>query len=168
MSGAKRWVLRTVVHGRRRDIGLGSARLVSLAGAREAARALRRIARDGGDPLAARRQARNAAPGFAHAARAVHEAHAPAWRNGVRARQWLSSLVEHAFPPIGAARIDQIAAPDVLRVLTPISLSKPETARRVKQRLRAVFDLAKAAGYRGGDPKHDQTNFWFRTLGDRS
>jgi hypothetical protein len=29
-SGAKRWVLRTVVQGRRRDIGLGGVRLVCL------------------------------------------------------------------------------------------------------------------------------------------
>src|SRR5690349_8779112 len=57
-SGARRWLLRTVVAGRRRDIGLGSVQLVSLAEAREEAARLRRIARAGGDPLADRRQQR--------------------------------------------------------------------------------------------------------------
>ena len=56
-SGAKRWVLRIVVQGRRRDIGLGSFKLVSLAEAREKALAFRKIARDGGDPLTEARKA---------------------------------------------------------------------------------------------------------------
>src|SRR5437868_927217 len=61
-SGAKRWVLRTVVHGRRRDIGLGGIRLVSLADAREKATAYRKIAREGGDPLAERRRSQVVVP----------------------------------------------------------------------------------------------------------
>ena len=60
-GGAKSWVLRTVVKGKRCDLGLGSVTLVSLAEAREEARRLRRIARTGGDPLAERRRARRAA-----------------------------------------------------------------------------------------------------------
>src|SRR5918996_1084176 len=55
-SGAKRWVLRTVVRGKRRDIGLGGLRVVSLAEARETAIAYRKLARSGGGPLAGRRQ----------------------------------------------------------------------------------------------------------------
>lgn len=56
--GAKRWVLRTLALGRRRDIGLGSTLLVPLVEAREAARQWRKIAREGGDPIAARRKAK--------------------------------------------------------------------------------------------------------------
>jgi integrase len=149
-SGAKRWLLRTMVQGRRRDIGLGGVRLVSLAEAREAARRLRAIARAGGDPLA-ERQARAAAPSFEAAARAVYQQNAPAWRNPKHSQQWINSLVEYAFPLIGSMPIDRVVAPDVLRVLSPIWLSKPETARRVRQRLSAVFDWAKAAGLRSGD-----------------
>ena len=63
-SGAKRWVLRTVVHGRRRDIGLGGLQLVSLAEAREKAMLYRKIARDGGDPLAEKRRAQRVVPTF--------------------------------------------------------------------------------------------------------
>ena len=55
--GAKSWILRTVVHGRRRELGLGSASLVPLAEARERSRAPRRVAREGGDPETLRRRA---------------------------------------------------------------------------------------------------------------
>ena len=57
-SGAKRWVLRCVVAGRRRDMGLGGLKIVSLAEARQLAQSYRTIARSGGDPLANRRQKR--------------------------------------------------------------------------------------------------------------
>ena len=55
-SGCKRWILRTVVQGKRRDMGLGSCSEVSLVDARARARRLRKIAREGGDPFAAREQ----------------------------------------------------------------------------------------------------------------
>lgn len=67
-SGAKRWMLRTVVRGRRRDIGLGGVALVSLAEAREKALSYRKLARDGGDPLVEKQKARTAVPTFAEAA----------------------------------------------------------------------------------------------------
>src|SRR5579862_995357 len=67
-SGARRWLLRTVIHGRRVDMGLGGFPLVALAEAREKARQYRKIARDGGDPLAERRKAQTRVPTFAEAA----------------------------------------------------------------------------------------------------
>jgi integrase len=150
-SGARRWVLRIVVHGRRRDIGLGGAKLVSLAEARDLAQQYRRVARNGGDPLAARRKARQLVPDFATAARAVHADNASTWRNPKHAAQWINTLVEYAFPLIGNRPVDQIDGPDLLRVLSPIWLTKPETARRVRQRISVVLDWAKAAGHRAGD-----------------
>src|SRR5262245_61253119 len=70
-AGARRWLLRTVVHGRRRDIGLGSASIVTLAEAREEAAKFRKTARAGGDPLAERRK--KAAPTFETAARQCYD-----------------------------------------------------------------------------------------------
>ena len=61
-SGSKRWILRTVIKGKRCDIGLGSVALVSLADAREEAARLRKIARSGGDPLAIRREEQRITP----------------------------------------------------------------------------------------------------------
>jgi integrase len=140
-----------MVQGRRRDIGLGSARLVGLAEARETARIARKLAREGGDPIAARRETKAQAPSFEAAARQVYAEHFPGWKNAVHRAQWLQSLSDYAFPILGDVGVDRIATPDILRVLAPIWLTKPETARRVKQRLHAVFDWAKAAGNRSGD-----------------
>ena len=150
-SGSKRWLLRTVVQGRRRDIGLGGLSLVPLAEAREKALAYRKIARDGGDPLAERRRAQVTIPTFAEAAETVHAEHRATWKNPKHAAQWITTLRTYANPHLGAKRIDQIETPDVLRALSPIWLTKPETARRVRQRIGTVLDWAKAAGHRSGD-----------------
>ncbi len=150
-SGAKRWNLRTVVHGRRRDIGLGGVRLVSLAEAREKTLYYRKIAREGGDPIAAKRKERRVVPTFEEAARSVHAERLATWRNSKHSKQWINTLVTYVFPQFGNRRVDEIDTPDVLRALSTIWLSKPETARRVKQRIGVVFDWAKAAGHRNGD-----------------
>lgn len=149
-SGAKRWLLRVMVRGRRRDIGLGSLKLVSLAEAREKAAELRKLARSGGDPLAERRRQHVGVPTFEEAAKAVHEAHKATWKNAKHASQWINTLTEYAFPKLGSRRVDQIETPDVLAVLSPIWLARPETARRVRQRIGAVMDWAGAAGHRTG------------------
>ncbi|MBC6441219.1 MAG: DUF4102 domain-containing protein [Rhodospirillales bacterium] len=78
-SGARRRVLRRVVRGRHRDTGLGSVKLVSLADAREKAASDRRVAHNGGDPLAQRR-AKQARPTFREAAERVHAGHGKGWR----------------------------------------------------------------------------------------
>ncbi|MFG1260834.1 Arm DNA-binding domain-containing protein [Xanthobacter flavus] len=130
-SGAKRWTLRIMVRGRRRDIGLGGAALVSLGEAREKALTYRKIAREGGDPLLEKRKAQGTVPTFAEAAEKVHAEHAPSWKNGKHAAQWLTTLKTYAYPEIGKVAIDAIDTPMLLRVLSPIWLAKPETARRL-------------------------------------
>lgn len=150
-SGAKRWLLRLVVQGRRRDIGLGGAGLVTLAEARERALAYRKTAREGGDPLAERRKAQDVVPTFAEAVDRVHGEHKASWANAKHAQQWRNTLQQYACPHLGERRVDQIDTPDVLRVLAPIWLTKPETARRVRQRIGTVLDWAKAAGHRSGE-----------------
>jgi hypothetical protein len=164
-SGAKRWVQRLVVHGKRRDIGLGSAAFVSLADAREAALANRKLARAGGDPLAARKQAEGI-PTFADACQTVHDLHLPTWRNAKHGQQWINTLREYAIPHFGKKRLDTINSADVLAALMPIWNSHPETARRVKQRIGTVMKWAIAQGWRTDNPaeaiskalpKHDRS-----------
>jgi integrase len=150
-SGAKQWLLRTVVRGKRCDLGLGSVRLVSLADARAEASRLRKIARDGGDPLAERRRARAIVPTFKDAAKQVHAKHAATFRNIKHKADWIGSLERYAFPVVGDRAIDTLTSADVLKVLTPIWSTKPETARRVKQRLRTIIAWAKAAGFFSGE-----------------
>ena len=79
-SGAKRWVLRTVVRGRRRDMSLGGVRTVSLAQARLTAQRYRAIARSGGDPLEERRRECKEIPTFEKAAITVHAGLVPSWK----------------------------------------------------------------------------------------
>lgn len=150
-SGSKNWILRTVVHGRRRDIGLGSLKLVSLAEAREKAVAMRKIAREGGDPTIDRKTAKADVPTFEEAARQVHEARGPTWKNAKHKAQWIATLERYAFPEIGRRRIDDIETSDIVRILSPIWLSKVETAKRVRQRIHAVLDWGRAHGYRDGE-----------------
>jgi integrase len=149
-SGAKRWVLRTVVRGKRRDIGLGGLRLVSLAEARTKAHDYRKLAREGGDPIEARRRAKGV-PTFASAALSTLEQHRAGWKNEKHASAWINTLTTYVFPVMGEKRVDQIETADVLRALSPIWLSKPETARRIRRRITTILDWAKAAGYRSGD-----------------
>jgi integrase len=150
-NGAKRWIQRIVIQGKRRDIGLGSAGLVALADAREAALENRKLARAGGDPFASRKKAEEAMT-FADAAQKVYELHAPTWRNPKHGQQWLNTLTEYAFPHFGKKRVEAVTSADVLSALTPIWNTRNETARRVKQRIGTVLKWAIAQGLRTDNP----------------
>ncbi len=150
-SGVRRWVQRLVIQGRPRTLGLGGWPLVSLSEAREVAFANRKLARAGGDPLSDKRKARDT-PSFAQAAAKVIEMHRPGWRNAKHAAQWESTLATYAFPRIGAMPVSEVTTAEVLEVLEPIWHEKPETARRVRQRIGAVMKWAVAQGYRGDNP----------------
>jgi len=164
-SGARRWVQRLMIHGKRRDIGLGSASLVSLSEARERALEQRKVARAGDDPIALKRRSTGILT-FEEAARKVHDLSRPTWRNEKHGDQWINTMTTYAFPNLGSKRIDQISGSDVLAAISPIWNEKPETARRVKQRLSTVFKWAMANGWRTDNPaetitkalpKHDRS-----------
>ncbi len=140
-----------MVQGRRRDLGLGGVSWISLAEARERAKAFRKIAREGGDPLAERARARASEITFRQAAKQVHEGLKPSWKNAKHGQQWINTLEAYVFPYFGDTRIDLVGTPEVLRALSPIWLTKSETARRVRQRIGQVLDWAKSAGHRQGD-----------------
>ena len=150
-GGTRRWVQRIVVHGRRRDIGLGGFPLVTLAEARQQAFANRKLARAGGDPIALRRQGH--VPTFAEAAENVITFHAGNWKDGGKsAQQWRASLRDYAMPRLGRRRVSAVTSADVMAVLLPIWHEKRETARRVRQRIGAVMKWAIAQGYREDNP----------------
>ena len=150
-TGAKRWVQRIVIRGKRTEIGMGSTSLVTLAEARETALENRKLARAGGDPLQAKR-ASQALLSFEEAARKVHKIHEPNWRNKKHAAQFLSTLETYSFPRIGKLKVSEVTSADVLAVLQPIWLEKPETARRVRQRIGTVMKWAVANGWRTDNP----------------
>lgn len=116
------------------------------------------MAKNGLDPSLERKKAQRAIPTFEEAARSYHETVKASWRNGKHADQWLSTLVAHAFPTLGAIRVDHIDAPTVQSVLLPIWLTLPETARRVRQRIGSVLDFAHGQGWRATETPRNAIN----------
>jgi len=168
-TGAKAWVLRVQVDGKRRDIGLGSVdaspraagkgeespivipilqrKVLTLAEAREKAAMLRVAAKSGLDPIAERDRERRSIPKFSEAAKAAHRALKEGW-SVKGAQTFINSLENHAFEKIGTIRVDAITAADISTVLAPIWTSKPDMARKVRQRIGTVLNFAHGKGWR--------------------
>ena len=126
-TGARQWVLRLVIRGKRHDMGLGSSTLVSLEEARDLARQYRRIAREGGDPLIAHQRDLGLLITERDAAMKVHELNAPSWKNDKHTDQWLTSLELHVFPIIGHLAVCEVTSADILKILAPIWNTKADT-----------------------------------------
>ena len=150
-TGTRSWIQRLVIRGRRRELGLGAAGLVSLADARELALVNRKLARSGGDPLADKRRVQGV-PTFAEAARRVLEQKQGGWRGRWHAQNWWRSMERYAFPRIGSRPVSEVNTADVLEILTPIWHVKAETARAVRQRIRSVLEWAIAMDLRNDNP----------------
>ena len=144
-SGTRSWIQRLVIRGRRRELGLGSVALVSLAEAREKALANRKLAREGSDPLAEKRR-RQGVPSFAEATARVVEQKQAGWRSRAHGREWILTFERYAFPRIGKMPVSEVTSADVLEILAPIWHTKADTARRLRQRIRAVLEWAVAMG----------------------
>ena len=150
-TGTRSWIQRLVVRGRKREFGLGSVALVSLAEAREQALANRKLARAGSDPLAEKRRSAGI-PNFAEAAKRVIEQKHAGWRNPAVPRNWYRSFEIHVFPRIGRVPVSEVTSADVLEILIPIWHAKPPTARIVRHRIRAVLEWAIAMDWRTDNP----------------
>jgi integrase len=153
VSISKSWVYRYMLRGFRRDMGLGSWPVVSLADARRKAEDARRQVADGIDPVDAARTAAAAAargpvPTFEEAADRYIAAHRDGWRNPKHRQQWENTLATYAFPVIGRMSVADVAVGDVLKILEPIWKDKPETATRLRGRIETVIDWAIARDYR--------------------
>jgi integrase len=154
----KAWTFRYQIAGRPRLMGLGALHTVSLAEAREAARACRKLVRDGIDPIEQKRQKRlqaalEGASGttFKEAAESYITLHAPSWRNPKHASQWPASLATYVYPTIGHLSVAAIDVDLVMKCIERIWLEKPETASRVRGRIETVLDWAKAKKLRSGE-----------------
>ncbi|WP_434053616.1 MAG: tyrosine-type recombinase/integrase [Roseibium sp.] len=155
-SGARRWIVRVTVKGQRNrqgkplrtDFGLGGADIVTLQEARSRALEFRRLAKQGLNP---RYNAKKEIPTFEEIARQVHIDRLPTWKNDKHGQQWINTLRDYAFPKLGHLPVDGIGQPEVLACLSPIWTAKPETARRLMQRMRVVLEVAKSKGFRQGE-----------------
>ena len=157
-SGTKSWLLRVLVGGKRREIGLGGFPDVTLAGAREAARVAKEKIKAGIDPVVERQTARSAlaaavasAMTFKQAAQKYIEANESGWKNPKHAAQWTATLETYAHPTIGNLQVAHIDTSHVLGILEPIWNTKTETASRLRGRIESVLDWAKVRGYRKGE-----------------
>ena len=152
-TGARSWLFMWKRDGKRREMGLGSAGSVTLARARELARDYRGLVAEGRDPIvvrAAAEQAKSVTPTFGAFADAVIAAKESEWRNAKHRAQWRMTLETYALP-LRSRLVDEIDTEAVLAVLKPIWQEKPETASRVRGRIEAVLEAAKAQGHRTGE-----------------
>lgn len=143
---AGKWILRLVVDGKRREMGLGRWPDVSIAEARESALQARQKVRSGTDPLSERRQAKRSIKrvSVAEAVQRCFEARQVELKRDGKAGRWLSPLITHVLPKIGNLPIEDIDQHELKKVLEPIWHEKPDTARKAMNRINLTLKHAAA------------------------
>jgi len=161
-SEAKSWFYRYQVNGRQRKKGLGSYPTVDIEMARDAAKQCRLLRRDGKDPIEYYRQEaaeleikskleKAHSKTFKECATEFIGIKKAEWTNEKHSYQWTQSLSHYIYPYFGDIPIQQVTVAMVVNALEKIWLSKTETATRVRQRVEAILDYAKALNYRVGE-----------------
>jgi hypothetical protein len=150
-GGRRRWVLLYTWRGKIREAGLGTAGKggVSLKDAREKAAQGRRWVKEGVDPIARwTSSASKEIPTFGKVADDFLEARGAEWRNPKHKAQWAMTLTRYC-EPIRNMPVTDIDTEAVLSVLKPLWTRTPETASRLRGRIEAVLDAARARGFIG-------------------
>lgn len=149
-AGSKYWILRVQINKQRHDYGLGSVSMMSLADARHAAHEARRAIRiEGRNPF--KERTATTIPTFAECVDRTYDLLSPRWRSVKTGANWRARIDEYALPRVGDSRVDEITREDMLGILGPIWVSKPQVAMKLRQSLKAVFKYALSCG-------HVQTN----------
>jgi len=149
-NGSRRWLQRTTINGKRREIGLGSPPTVSLSAARESAYKNKRDIREGLNPLTKKKD-NTPTLTFKEAANHYIEVKRSEFTNEKHKKQWFTTLNTYAYPKLGKLPVGEILVNDVLETLKPIWTTKTETASRLRGRIEAVLSWATVSGYRNGD-----------------
>lgn len=157
-NGGRSWLLRTMIGGKRREIGLGAYGDVPLAAAREAARAIKADVRAGIDPVAQRKEARAALIAaqhrgltFASAVERYMESKGAEFQTDKYRKQWRATVDAYAVPVIGLQLVGDINVHDIVRVLEPIWKTKTVTASKLRGRIESILAWATVKGHRHGD-----------------
>ncbi len=157
-SGSKSWIFRFMLHGRAREMGLGSLNNMSLKEARSQARHCRQLLENKVDPItarddenAARRITEAAQRTFDECAKDYIQSHKAGWKNTKHVKQWESTITTYASPVLGKLPVNAIDTGLVMKVLQPIWGQKTETASRVRGRIESILDWATVRGYRHGE-----------------
>ncbi|MFP3584147.1 tyrosine-type recombinase/integrase [Paraburkholderia sp. SIMBA_055] len=154
---SRSWVLRVVVAGKRREIGLGAYAESGLgvAAARAKALAVRAEIASGVDPIMQKKEAASRLRAsqalemtFEQAAKRFITAKEPEWRNSKHGAQWTYTLEEFAYPLIGKMMVRHVTRAHVTEILEPIWTTKTETASRLRGRIEAILDWARVKGFR--------------------
>lgn len=157
---ARSWVYRftSPTTRKRRELGLGSTDVRSLAEARRIVGDYKLMVLGGKDPIDEREKSKAASIAershritFDEAASKCLETKSLEWKNVKHGQQWVNTLKTYASPVLGKQSVDLINTELVYRVLEPIWVTKTETATRVRQRIEVVLDWCKARGYLKGD-----------------
>jgi integrase len=152
-SVSKRWTFMYSIAGKQREAGFGSVAAVTLAEAREKAARYRSMLAKGIDPLDAKKADREAAAArktFGQCADELIKSKRREWRSEVHAGQWRTTIDDYCGPILDKP-VDVIDTQAVLGVLQPLWQRIPETASRLRGRIEAVLDFAKAHGLRSGE-----------------
>ena len=157
-TGARSWVLRKMIRGLRREMGLGGYPEVTLSGAREKAKAARKDVAKGLDPIEERKALRNSLRtrhdsqnNFEQAATAYIEAHSDGWKNPKHCAQWTATLKTYAYPHIGGLMVQHITQEHILQILEPIWETKTETAHRLRRQIEKILDWTVAQKFHSGE-----------------
>ena len=157
-GGSRSWVLRFMLNGKAREMGLGSVNVIGLSEARQKAQEARKHLAAGVDPITARDATREAqrleaaqAITFDECTDAFIASHRAGWKNPKHAQQWTNTLRTYASPVIGKMTVQSIDTPEVLTFLQPVWTTKTETAHRVRGRIEQILDWAKVMKYRTGE-----------------
>lgn len=149
-DGGGQWVLRVSIHGRRREMGLGSLSEVSLKEARQAADAQRQLVRQNKDPIKERQRLKREAARKLHlladVARDAFESRKAELKGDGLAGRWFSPLELHVLPKLGRMPVGEITQTDIRDTLAPLWHTKAETARKAINRLSICLEHAAALG----------------------
>ncbi|WP_394730750.1 tyrosine-type recombinase/integrase [Altererythrobacter sp. GH1-8] len=165
-GGAKSWIFRFQISGRRREMGLGSLANVEPVAARAEAARLKAMVASGTDPIEQKRKSKAEADEIATAEELEQQLEAATfrvaaekyiaaqeagWSNHKHSQQWTNTLKTYAYPVIGDMPVRDITAQHIVEILKPIWSTKSETASRVRMRIEAVLNSAKLMGWRTGE-----------------
>ncbi|KWV93878.1 site-specific integrase [Erythrobacter sp. AP23] len=143
-----KWIVRLVIRGKRREMGLGPWPDVSIAEARERAAEARKAVRDGLDPIVARARQRQAPKvvTLTEAAQGCFEAKKAELKNANAVKRWLGLLENHVLPKIGNIPVEDIDQHMIKKTLEPIWHDKAETARKSLGHIGQTLKYAAALG----------------------
>ena len=145
---SKSWAQRLRIAGWPFNVGLGSYPVVTLATARERALNNARLVDEGGDP----RTPPDVVPTFAQAVDEVITMHSPGWKHEKTEKRWRATISTYVLPVLKGKLVSEVTTSDVMGILAPIWLAKPETAQKVRERVGMVLKWAKAKGFRKDNP----------------